>query len=305
MCFMAACRGGSIAVVSGFKTDTFWQTVCRLEVSVVFLLGAMTSFLLKQPRRADERRHRLRMVFIVPLGASSPPFRERFGVDTCTIFNMTEISTPLRSDLNPEKPNSCGRPRPGVVVRLVDENDCEVPQGRAGELIIRTDQPWAMNHGYNANPEATAAAWRNGWFHTGDVFVVDEAGDFFFVDRRKDMIRRRGENISAFELESELNQHPAIREAAAIGVPCELGEEDVMVVVALQPGEALAPKELLEFLSDRLPHFMLPRYVRTVLDLPHTETAKVRKHLLRDEGVTPDTWDRDVAGIGIHSRRFN
>ncbi len=305
ICYMAACRGASIAVVRGFRTDVFWRTVDELGVTVVFLLGAMASFLLKQAPQADDRAHGLRMVFIVPLGGLSPPFRERFGVDVCTIFNMTEISTPLRSELNPEKPNCCGRPRPGVTVRLVDENDCEVLRGEPGELVIRTEQPWAMNHGYNANPEATVQAWRNGWFHTGDVFVTDEEGDFYFVDRRKDMIRRRGENISAYELESELFRHPAIREAAAIGVPSRFGEDDVMVVLALQPGQSLEPEVLLDFLSDRVPHFMLPRYVRTMPALPLTETAKIRKQLLREQGVTADTWDRERAGVRVRAQRFD
>src|SRR5690625_2583073 len=183
MASMTLCVGASIAVVESFKTDRFWATVRELEVTVAFLLGAMATFLLKQPPSPDDRSHMLRSVFLVPLGASGPEFHERFGVDVYTLFNMTEISTPLFSGLNPSKPNVCGRPRPGVEVRLVDENDCPVPVGKVGELVVRTAAPWAMNHGYHNNPEATAAAWRNGWFHTGDAFMVDEDGDYYFVDR--------------------------------------------------------------------------------------------------------------------------
>ncbi len=173
------CSGSSVAVVRSFKTDTFWQSVRDMKVTVVFLLGAMATFLLKAPPRDNDRDHPLRMVFIVPLGQSGPEFQARFGVDVFTLFNMTEISTPLLSSVNPSKASTCGRPRPGVEVRLVDENDCEVPDGMAGQLIIRTQEPWAMNHGYNNNPQATVDAWRNGWFHTGDVFIRDRDGDSF------------------------------------------------------------------------------------------------------------------------------
>ena len=121
-------------------------------------------------------------------------------------------------------------------MRLVDANDCEVPVGTVGEMIVRTDRPWAMNHGYHKNPEATARAWRNGWFHTGDAFRRDADGYFYFVDRVKDAIRRRGENISSFEVESDVTAHPDVREAAVIGVPSEYSEDEVMAVIAPVPG---------------------------------------------------------------------
>lgn len=288
------CSGSSIAVVSAFKTGTFWQTVRDMRVNVVFLLGAMATFLLKSPPQADDTDHPLRMVFIVPLGQSGPEFRKRFGVDVFTLFNMTEISTPLLSDANPTKPSTCGRPRPGVDVRLVDENDCEVPRGAVGQLVVRTAQPWSMNHGYNNNPQATVDAWRNGWFHTGDAFIRDEEDDFFFVDRLKDTIRRRGENISSFEIEVELLAHSNIREAAAIPVPSEFTEDEVLVVVAAVCGQSIAPQAIVEFLDARLPPHMIPRYVRIVDELPKTPTEKVQKHVLREQGITADTWDREA-----------
>jgi len=215
---------------------------------------------------------------------------------------MTEISTPLISERNPVLPGTSGKPRPGVEVRLVDENDCETPAGSVGELIIRTDTPWAMNHGYYKNPEATAAAWRNGWFHTGDSFRRDANNNFFFVDRQKDAIRRRGENISSFEVETEAMQHPAVREAAAIPVPSAFGEDEVMLVISLVPGVAIDCGDLVRFMAARMAHFMTPRYIRIVDNLPKTPTAKVQKHLLRQDGITPDTFDREVAGIDIRRR---
>lgn len=295
----ALCVGASIGVVAAFRTDTFWERVRTLEVTSVFLLGAMATFLLKQPPRPDDREHGLRHVIIVPLGASGPAFHERFGVDVFTLFNMTEISTPLMSSANPGKPNICGRPRPGVEVRLVDSNDRPVPLGQVGELVIRTSEPWAISHGYHNNAEATAAAWRNGWFHTGDVFIRDQDGDFTFVDRLKDTIRRRGENISSFEVELELLSHPDVCEAAAVAVPSEHSEDEVLAVIAPCPGAALDPGQVLDYLRDRLPHFMLPRFIRIVPELPKTPTAKVEKHVLRQQGCTPDTWDRERAEIRI------
>jgi len=305
MCFNALLRGGSIAVVSGFRTQAFWEQVVRLEVTAAFLLGTMANFLLKQEPAEWESRHRLRLVFIVPLGASAAAFHQRFGTDVHTVFNMTEISTPLHSGPNPLKINTCGRPRDGVSVRLVDQHDCEVPPGTVGELVVRTELPWAMNHGYHCNPEATAAAWRNGWFHTGDAFVVDTDGDYFFVDRLKDMIRRRGENISAHELEVELLSHPAILEAAAVPVPSEHSEDEVMAALVIKPGNRLDFVQLIEYLDQRIPRFMLPRYIRLVDALPMTPTLKVQKQVLRNAGVTEDTWDRLGHGLTKKPAAFN
>ncbi len=217
---------------------------------------------------------------------------------------MTEISTPIISDANPLKRGTCGLKREGVDVRLVDENDCEVPIGAIGEMMIRTDRPWGMNSGYYKNPEATAKAWRNGWFHSGDAFRQDEDGYFYFVDRMKDAIRRRGENISSFEVEAEVVAYPDIQEVAAIGVPNELSEDYVMVVVAPIAGRTIDPVALIEFLRPRMAHFMIPRYVRIVSELPKTPTTKVQKAELRKQGITADTWDREKAGIKIKIDRF-
>lgn len=296
---VSLCVGGSIGVVSHFQTEAFWDQVRELEITSAFLLGAMATFLLKQPPSPGDRNHRLRMVFIVPLGQSGKPFRERFGVDFFTLFNMTEICTPLISRANPDKDNICGRPRAGVEVRLVDEHDCIVEDGKVGQLILRTEAPWALNHGYNANPQATADAWRNGWFHTGDAFFRDTDGDYHFVDRLKDAIRRRGENISSYEIEVELLSHPAVREAAAIPVPSEFSEDEVLVVLSPAKGALIEPEEIIRHLQPRVAHHMIPRYVRIIDELPKTPTAKVEKHVLRAEGITAETWDRERAGISI------
>lgn len=180
-----------------------------------------------------------------------------------------------------------------------------MPNGTVGEMLVRTDRPWGMNSGYYKNAEATAKAWRNGWFHTGDAFIRDEEGNFFFVDRMKDAIRRRGENISSFEVEADVCSHPAVREAAAVAVPSDLGEDDVLVCVAPVDGHTIDPVELTGFLKERMAYFMVPRYIRILPDLPKTPSAKVLKHELRAEGVTQDTWDREAAGIRIKGERFD
>lgn len=292
-------RGGSISMVDSFSTEQFWPQIIETGTTVVLLLGVMAAFVAKRPPEPSDRTHPLRTVIIVPLAEDSTAFSKRFGVDVYTLYNMTEISTPLVSGLNPTQAGSCGRPREGVELRLVDEYDAEVPRGSVGELIVRTDAPWALNSGYFRNSEATVSAWRNGWFHTGDAFRIDDEGNYYFVDRIKDAIRRRGENISSFEVEAEVVAHPAVAEAAAVPVASEFTEDEVMCVVALVEGASLDPAELLEFLRPRLAHFMLPRYVRVVPELPKTPTQKVQKHLLRREGVTADTWDREAAGIRV------
>jgi crotonobetaine/carnitine-CoA ligase len=297
--FAMLARGGSIVLPERFSTDHFWPLVRQHEVTAIFLLGVMATFLNKASPSAEDRAHKVRSCFIVPLIEGALEFQRRFGVDVYTIFNMTEISSPIVSAPNPTVRGTCGKVRPGVDVRLVDENDCEVPVGAVGEMLVRTDRPWAMSHGYHKAPEATARAWRNGWFHTGDAFKTDEDGNFFFVDRMKDAIRRRGENISSFEVEAEVLAHPAVRECAALAVPAEIGEDEVLVVVSPIPGGTIDPVELIRFLSDRLAYFMIPRYIRMLAELPKTPSSKVLKSQLRTEGLTPDTWDREKAGIVI------
>jgi carnitine-CoA ligase len=296
--------GGSIAMVDSFNTEAFWPTVREAGITTSILLGVMGGFLLKRPPSPDDKDHPLRTCTYVPLNETAPQFHARFGTDIYTHFNMTEISMPIVTGANPTALGSAGRMREGVAVRIVDDNDCELPVSAVGELVVRTDCPWATSHGYAGNPPATAAAWRNGWFHTGDGFRRDAEGNFYFVDRLKDAIRRRGENISSFEVESEVLAYPAIREAAAIAVKSEIAEDEVCAVVAVKEGENFDPAALIEFLRPRMAHFMVPRYVRVVEALPRTPTAKIEKVKLRAEGLTSDTWDRETAGIVVKREKI-
>lgn len=286
-------RGGSIAFVDGFRTADFWSTVDGTRSTTTILLGVMAQFLLKEPASDTDTRHTLKSAIIIPLAEDNAVFAKRFDIHIYTAFNMTETCVPLVSGLDPVNVVSCGKPRPAVQVRLVDENDCEVPATAAGELIVRTDTPWALNHGYQKNPEATAAAWRNGWFHTGDVFRTDAEGNFYFVDRVKDSIRRRGENVSSYEVEIEVLAFPAVREAAAVAVPSALGEDDILVAVSPAPGQSIDPSELTRFLAERLPYFMVPRFIRVLQNLPRTESQKIQKSILRRDGISNDSWDRE------------
>ncbi|WP_300973644.1 AMP-binding protein [Sphingomonas sp. LHG3406-1] len=302
--FVMLARGASVAIVENFSTERFWETVRQTGSTVVFLLGVMATFLIKQPPGPHDRDHGVRLAFMVPFTDDAPAFRERFGIDIYTIFNMTEIASSCVSEANPVQRGTCGKVRDGVDVRLVDAHDCEVPVGAIGEMLVRADRPWGLNSGYNNNPQATAEAWRNGWFHTGDAFRRDEDGYYYFVDRVKDAIRRRGENISSFEVEVEVCAHPDVREAAAIGVPSEYSEDEVMVVVAPIPGRTIDVAALAEFLAGRMPYFMVPRYFRVLAELPKTPSAKVMKAELRAEGITPDTWDREQAGLRLRKERL-
>jgi crotonobetaine/carnitine-CoA ligase len=291
--------GGRISLLSHFRTETFWDTVRQYGTTACVLLGGAATFLQNQPERGDDADNPMRLVAMVPVVRNPTAWSRRFGVDITTSYGMSELSIPIISSVNPANPDSCGRLRPGYQARLVDEHDREVPEGDVGELILRAERPWTISPGYWGMPEATAQTWRNGWFHTGDCFRRNEAGDFFFVDRKKDAIRRRGENISSYEVEAELLSHPMVREAAAIAVPSPQGEDDILAVVALAAGASLEPAELLSHLRPRMAYFMLPRYFRFLATLPKTPSMRVRKDILRSEGITMDTWDRVAAGIAV------
>jgi crotonobetaine/carnitine-CoA ligase len=268
------------------------------------LLGVMAPFLLKQPHSPDDRSHGLKAVSITPLSEDAQEFGQRFGVDLCTGYGMSELCAPVCTELNPKKLGISGRLRPGFEVRLVDDNDWEVPLGQVGEFIIRAERPWCMLTEYYKNPEATAAAWRNGWFHTGDLLRTDEEGYYYFVDRKKDAIRRRGENISSHEVEMEILTHPAIREAAAFAAKSEIAEDEVMVCIATPAAVSIEMRELLDYLIPRMPHYMLPRYIRLMDELPKTPTGKILKDVLRKQGITEDTWDREAHGIHIKREKI-
>ncbi len=217
---------------------------------------------------------------------------------------MTEISAPLMTVKNCNVLGSMGRPRSGAQCRIVNSHGTDCAPGETGELLVRTTNRFEMNIGYYNMPEETERAWRDDWFHTGDLVTQDENGEFFFVDRLKDAIRRRGENISSIEVEMEACSHPDVEEVAAFGVPSEDGEEEVMIAVVAKPGHNLDAEEFIHYLIKRLPYYCVPRYVRIMDVLPHTASNKITKFDIRKEGVTTDTWDRVAAGIILKKERL-
>ena len=283
--------GATMAIREKFSVSNFWPDVRRYGVTTTILLSTMPNFLMSRPPEAGDRDHPLRKVIVVPLPADLDGFRVRFGVAVGTWFNMTEVSVPLCSDgFTLVNGTSAGRPRPGVTARIVDDFDRPLPPGAAGELVVRADQPWEFALGYWNNPAKTVESWRNLWFHTGDCFRTDAEGNFYFVDRLKDTIRRRGENVSSFEVEREIDTHPAVLESAAVAVPSDLGEDEIMVVAGLKPGATLTPPDLHAYLVTRLPAYMVPRFIQIVAgELPKTPTGKIVKTAIRAAG-TAATW---------------
>jgi crotonobetaine/carnitine-CoA ligase len=183
-------------------------------------------------------------------------------------------------------------------VTIWDENNMEVPIGENGEIVVREKIPFSMFLGYYKQPDKTKEAWEGGWFHTGDRGYQDENGYFYFIDRIKECIRRRGENISAFEIEKVVNSHPKVLESAAVPVPSELGEDEVMLYLILRPHKELSPEELIAYCEERMAYFMVPRYVEFVKELPKTPTEKIQKFELRKRG-TRNAWDREKAGYKL------
>jgi crotonobetaine/carnitine-CoA ligase len=303
LAFMATLQHGARwVVVSRVRIERYLDIVRTHGVTHITVLPAIVNFLEKQPRRLDDADNPLRIVLTGSFFDSYDEWCARFGIaHGYGYFNMTEICSPLMTGLDPARRDGTGRVRPGVTVRLVDEHDRPVPAGQPGELVIRPDLPWEINLGYVGNPDATQKAWRNGWFHTGDLFVADDTGHYSYLDRTKDSIRRRGENISSFEVEHVMARHPAVLRCAAIGVPSDQirGEDEVMVCLQLVPGTTIDEVEFIAYLAERLPRFAVPRFVEVFDELPTTASEKVRKVELRQRGVTPCTWDRETAGIGM------
>lgn len=275
-----------------FSASDFWRAMHACDATVVYLLGAMVPILLAQPEGPGERAHRVR----IGLGPGVPAaaldaFRSRTGVPLLEGYGSTETNFVIATAADSPRTGAMGWLRPGFQAQVVDEHDVELPAGEAGELVLRADEPFAFATGYFGMPDATISAWRNLWFHTGDRVVREADGAFRFVDRLKDAIRRRGENISSYEVEQVLLGHPDVGAAAVYPVRSELAEDEVMAALVPQPGRRLDPAELARFCAVRLPRFAVPRYIDIVSDLPRTENGKVQKYKLRERGVTPSTWD--------------
>lgn len=292
--------GARLVLHDRFSASGFWDTCRRQGVTAFNYQGALLLMLFKQPERMDDRDHGVVKAF----GAPCPidlwePFEQRFGVTLSEVYGMTEIAIATENPAGARRIGSAGRVSSQFELRVVDENDEPVAARTPGEIVVRPKFPGIMIDRYFEMPEATVGAFRNLWFHTGDRGYLDDDDYLWFIDRLKDCIRRRGENISSYEVEKTLNGHPAIAESAAYAVRSELSEDEVMVAIVLQPGVDLDPVALLDWSQQRLAHFAVPRFVRFMDELPKTPSQRIQKFKLRDDGITTDTWDRETIGYRV------
>jgi crotonobetaine/carnitine-CoA ligase len=294
----ALTRGARLVFRERFSATTFWDDVRATNTTAAGLVGPLTSLLYSAPPRDDDADNPLQSVVVGPMIPEMIDFERRFGVRVCTSYGQTEVGCPVATGWDHGPWATCGRPRldyPWHEVRIVNDNDEPVETGVVGEMVVRCAEPWALNVGYYKAAEQTVEAWRNGWFHTGDAMRCDEDGWYYFVDRLRDSIRRRGENMSSFEIENLVGEYPGIVECAAIGVRTQHGDDDVMIALIVHDRDAFDPAALLRFLEPRMPKFMLPRYVEVFDDFPRNETSmRVRKNELRARGITENAWDREA-----------
>jgi carnitine-CoA ligase len=305
--------GGRGAIDRKFSVSSFWPEMNRIGATITSTLGTMAYLLAHDPDRPEmprsgrpEANRTLRLLGAAPLPVEVDGLiRQRFGIQTFSgAYGVTEAS--LVSWQPPgctNKPNAAGRINDEYFdVRIFDDDDVELPRGSDGEVVLRPKRPHVMFEGYWGRPEVTVETSRNWWYHTGDIGRIDEDDYLYFVDRKADYLRRRGENISSFEVESVLMSHGELADVAVHAVPSRLTEDDLKVTATLTSGSALQPQELFEWCVARLPYFVLPRYIEFRSELPRSPVGRVLKRELRDEGVTAATWDAEAAGVTYEKR---
>ena len=290
----------SAAFEERFHASTYWETARSVGATHVSLLISMINVLFKQPEKPTDLGHGVRVALTA--GATKavwPEFERRFGVKIIELYGMTECGcTTLMNPPGAIRVGSVGTPLGFVEASVVDDEDRPVADGARGELIVRPRSAHTMFLRYHNKPEQTAEAWRNDWFHTGDYVVRDAEGYYYFVDRKKDVIRRRGENLAPYDVESVLNRHPGVFESVVVGVPSPLGEEDVKAFVQRRPGVPVEARELFEFCAEQLPFFMVPRYLEFVDEIPKTANQKSQRYLLKGRRSGREV-DRETLGIVV------
>jgi len=298
--YPAMLLGTKVVIYEKFSASQFWERIRKAGATVFNSLGAMAHFIYNQPRKADDADNPVRVCAAFPMPpAIYDDFQKRYNLKVTEGYGLTEVAIITYNPFDKPKKGSCGKETSSFEVQIVDENDFPVPAGTMGEIVARGRVPWVTSKGYWNNPEKTVDLMRNHFYHTGDGGYLDEDGYLFFKDRMKDYIRRRGENISSFEIEKVVNAHPKVYESAAISVKSELSEDEVKIVVVLKESETLSPEDMLAYCKDRMPYFAVPRYIEFVEDLPKTPNEKIQKNKLREFGLTTGTWDREKAGIKV------
>ena len=302
--YPALIAGGRVAFVERFSGTRFWEQAIDMGATMFNGIGAMLYFLWNQPPSDLDRAHSVHSVLAAPAPRDIYfEFEERFGVQLTEGYGLTE--TGVCTVMDPSQPvrlGSCGRANPGYEVTIVEPGtDRPLPPDTPGEIVVDMKVPNIVMRAYYGMPEKTAEDFRNLKLHTGDLGRMDADGYVYFMDRVKDYIRRRGENVSSMEVERQIAAHPDVAECAVIGVKADEGasSEDEIMVVLVAEGDAPDPTALTHWMAERMPYFMVPRYIRVVDALPKTPTARVRKTELRDEGIAPGTWDRDAAGVEV------
>jgi crotonobetaine/carnitine-CoA ligase len=300
----ALCTDASLVLDAQFHASTFMELAAQEGASVIQGVAAMGLMLLAQEPREDDAAHPMRLAVFVPMSPDDQRrFEKRFATPVLAeLWGQTECAPASISRLSgPRKRSSAGQAAPHVEMKIVDQDDQELPRGHIGELVLRPREADVMFREYWGKTEATVEAIRNLWHHTGDQGFVDEDGYFTFVDRKKDALRRRGENVSSLELEAAVRQHPSIVEVAASAVSSDLGEDDIKISIVLKAGAELEPSELFSFLVSSVPYYAVARYVDIRKSLPTNAVGRVMKHLLREEGVRSDMWD--LTGMGFKVKR--
>jgi crotonobetaine/carnitine-CoA ligase len=297
--FPALVRGIPMGIDPKFSVTKFWDRIRFFGATHTFTVGAMHMFLWAAPERPDDADNPLRAAGMIPMPAEiKDAFCERFGIESIfSAYGQSEVVyATFAEGERTWKPNSAGKPVPGMTVRLLDDEDREVEQGSVGEICVRPDEPWMIFSGYYEDPETTATAFRNGWYHTGDLGRFDEDGELFFADRKADYIRYKGRSISSFEIESVAAGHPAVAETGAIGIPsAELEHEaEVKLFVAVREGHAVTAEDLARYINDNGPYYLVPRFIEFTDDMPHNENGKLQKFKLRERGRSANDWDRDA-----------
>jgi crotonobetaine/carnitine-CoA ligase len=296
--------GASGALDQRFSASRYWDRVRHYGGTQLAILGSLFVMLWNNEPTPHDGDNPGRVMLCAPVPANlHREFEERFGLRLVVAYGLSEATPVLMSSWDePPPPGSSGKANPLFDVKLLDDEDAEVPPGQVGEIACRPLEPHVMFEGYYENPAATMRMWRNLWFHTGDLGRSDENGFVTFVDRKKDYLRRRGENISSFEVEQAIVAHPAVGEAAVHAVASEFSEDDVKACVILKDGAELAPRELLDHCVRNIPFFALPRYLEILDDFPRNPVGRVLKYVLRERGVTASTWDREAEGYEIPRR---
>jgi len=287
-------------IVERFSASRLWDDCRRWNCTEANYIGGIIPILLKQEPREDDGDNPVRLM----VGAAAPAdewheFQERFNTKLLEVYGMTECYCCLVSPYDEPRAGSCGKAITGWDVLIVDDDNNECEPGSLGEFVARSNKRFVGTTGYYNKPEATLDLFDNGWIHTGDLGRMDEDRYFYFVDRKKQAIRRRGENISSFEVESVVSSHDAVLESCVVGVPSELGEEEVKAVVVLKDGLKATEEELIRWCEPRMAYFAIPRYIAIREELPKTPSERVEKFKLKQEGITPDCWDREEAGIEL------